>query len=622
MHTLPRSILLITALSLLLAGLLLFDVVPFLRGGFGWQWPYDRVALSHALPLIITITAYLAGAWLLQRARRVWPLLAWSFAGVIALSAASMVLRSDDALYELFVRTASGVTTGQHLAGVEIDWSDPAWLNWTHTVEPFVGRSGHIVLSGPALPMWYGVLNTALEQTPALAESLQRPLIEYQCRNYDLLAYTPAQWASAWFGMLMPVWAALGVIPLYGVARRLIGADKARTVVSWWPLIPALILFAPTWNTLYPLVALVAFWMLLRGLDGRAGWLIASGLICGLLTFANFSMLPLLGLFGFYTLLHDLWHKRRRWLHPVGVGLWFGVGLILPWVVFWLASGLTPVDLFNHSMANHLILDRPYVPWLWLHFWEWALLTGVPVIVLWLKGTWRQRQAVKPGAVLGLALLLTMLVLIFAGIARGETGRVWLFFAPFVLICAASGLPAQHQKRTWWAISGAQAALLLVVGATWLLINAPNITPPPSPPGAVVAERPVNATWSNQFQLTGWDAERIDDHLQLRLNWQTRESMTTPYWFAALLVAPDGSVPQETIVWQALDTAYPTTCWKAGEIVGDTIDLPLPADPQPGEWWISLSVFADKEQPEVRLPVTAPDGSTDDQLGLGPVRLP
>ena len=75
---------------------------------------------EHALPLIITITAYLAGAWLLQRARRVWPLLAWSFAGVIALSAASMVLRSDDALYELFVRTASGVTTGQHLAGVGV----------------------------------------------------------------------------------------------------------------------------------------------------------------------------------------------------------------------------------------------------------------------------------------------------------------------------------------------------------------------------------------------------------------------------------------------------------------------------------------------------------------------
>jgi hypothetical protein len=68
------------------------------------------------------------------------------------------------------------------------------------------------------------------------------------------------------------------------------------------------------------------------------------------------------------------------------VGLWFGVGLISPWLIFWLASGLTPIDLFNFSMANHLILDRPYVPWLWLHFWEWALLTGVPAYAIWKGG--------------------------------------------------------------------------------------------------------------------------------------------------------------------------------------------------------------------------------------------
>src|SRR5690606_23747846 len=116
--------------------------------------PYDPVPLARVVPLTFALGLYVAGAWwLLRRARGSWPLLLWSVAGVMALSVAGLWLRSDDALYELFVRTASGVTTGQHFAGAEIDWSDPAWVNWPQTVEPFVGRSGHIVLSGPALPL-------------------------------------------------------------------------------------------------------------------------------------------------------------------------------------------------------------------------------------------------------------------------------------------------------------------------------------------------------------------------------------------------------------------------------------------------------------------------------------
>ena len=63
----------------------------------------------------------------------------------------------------------------------------------------------------------------------------------------------------------LPLWGALAVFPLCHIARRLNGVQGARLAVSWWPLVPALVLFAPTWNTLYPLFALVAFWLLLRG---------------------------------------------------------------------------------------------------------------------------------------------------------------------------------------------------------------------------------------------------------------------------------------------------------------------------------------------------------------------
>jgi hypothetical protein len=223
--------------------------------------------------------------------------------------------------------------------------------------------------------------------------------------------------------------------------------------------------------------------------------------------------------------------------------------------------------------------------------------------------------------VLTLALLLTMAVLIFAGIARGETGRVWLFFAPFVLMSAAAGLQTEKSGRSWLLLSGAQVALLLVVAGTWVLINAPNMSPPPESPGPVTAHQPVDAVFADSFRLVGWDAQPTTNRIQLHLNWQDLNPVTTPYWFSALLVAPDGSLPQESQVWQGLDTRYPTTCWQPGEIVGDTISLPLPDDAQSGDWWLSLSVFADKSDPEDRLLVTLPDGTIDNQVGIGPIRL-
>ena len=619
-----RFIYLLAGLCGLLALVLLFDLIPFLRGGFGWQWPYELVALTHMLPLLIVAVIYVVGAgFLLQGTQRdVW-LLIWSFLGIVTLSLAGLYLRSHDAIYELFVRTASGVTTGQHLAGVEINWFDPNWVNWPVTVQPFVGRSGHIVLSGPALPLWYGLLNAVFEQLPTFANPLHQALVPYQCRNYDLLAYTPAQWASAWFGMLMPVWAALSVWPLYYVARRLAGQAVAHLAVSWWPMVPALVLFTSTWNTVYPLTAAVAFWLLMRGDDEfvRPVWLVLAGLLTGLLTFANFSLLPLLGLLGFYTLLRNLWLKKQNLIHPLIVGFWFAIGLIVPWLIFWLVSGLTPLDLFNFSMSNHLILDRPYVPWLWLHFWEWTLLTGVPLVGLWLW--WALRRERTPVGALALALFLTLGLLIFAGVARGETGRVWLFFAPFVLICAAVGLDSlkDSTQRSWFLISGSQIVLLSVVAGTWVLINAPNMSPPPESPGPVVTNQPVDATFSSAFRLVGWDAQQIGDHVQLNLNWQVLERVATPYWFSALLVAPDGSLPKDSQVWQALDTRYPTSCWQPGEQVGDSIDIVLPADAEAGEWWLSLSAFSDKNDPEDRLRVILPDGSGDNQVGLGPLHI-
>lgn len=648
--SLPRPITILVGVSLVLAAALGFDWLPFLRGGeiFHWQWPYVPADVIRALPLVLTLIVYLVGAWALFRySERPIGLIVWSMVGAAVIPLTVIFIRHDNVLYELFARTISGTATGPHLAAAEIDWSGTQWHDWTAVMESYFGRSGHVFLSPPGLPMWYGLLNALLGTVPSVASALQQVLLPSQCQNYNLLKYTPAEWASAWFGILMPLWAALTVLPLYAVARRL--GVAVRQVIAWFPLIPALIMFAPSWNTVYPLMAVLAFWWLLIGIERGKGWVLASGLLMGIMTFVNFSLIPLAGLFGFYTLLDYALKPSigrgdvsgRGYLRPLLIGLQFAIGVMVPWVIYWFIAHGTPVEMLRQSLTAHLDLDRPYVPWLWFHSWEWALFTGIPLIVLWIAaGVQRARQWREGGSVLGLALLLTMIALVLSGTARGETGRVWLFFSPFVLLAAGEWLqrretvnepassPADNtphletaqSSKLWFALTFAQVVLLLALVLTWTVIDAPDVISPPAAPGAQTAANAGGMTFGGQFQLASWDAHVEGNAILLTLNWRAQQPMTVPYWFGALLVYPDGHSVPNAVVWQPFDTHYPTTCWAPGVTLGDSVRLPLPDDAPAGNWWISLSSFSDDAATQL-LPVTLPDGSQDRQVGLGPVSV-
>lgn len=625
-----RPVVAITGGAWLLAAALALDLTPWLRGGYGWRWPYEPVPAARAILLVGATAIYTGGAWLLlRRTRRPAPGLAWNVLGAAILPLAAIALRHDDVTYELFVRTASPMTTGPHMAAATIDWESDAWHDWPATMRELNERGNrHAALSPPGLPLWNHALNVALDRIPQLTDRLHRALLPYQCHNTNLLNYTPAEWASAWFGILMPLWAALAALPLYVVAARLIGPDAAREVAAWWALVPALVMFAPSWNTLYPVLSLIAFGLLLIGLERGPGAargalaLILAGVTCGLLIFANLSTVPLIGLLGFYTLLHTLNEQRRAWQRAVAVGVWVGVGLALPWLVYGAITGGTPVAIVRAALDAHLELERAYLAWVWLHAWEWALFSGLPLVVLWLVAGMRGIRPAGGGARLALALILTLAVVDLSGLARGETGRVWLFFTPFVLIAARDGLRrltgGPGRGRPWLAIALGQAALMLALATHWNVIGS-ELTPPPDPPGGVGAARPADAVFGGALHLRGWDATVQDGVVVLRLDWQADERPTVAYFFSALLVAPDGAPVPQAVVWQPFDTRYPATCWAPGEWVGDTVRLPLPPDAAPGEWWISLSVLGDAARDYQPVPLSSGDGV---QIGLGPIAVP
>lgn len=634
----PRLFWFIIALTLLIAAAFAFNISEWLRGGFGWRWEYVAVGDWRTLPLILVAIIYAVGAWAVFK-RMPRAVIAWALIGAVLLAVAAAIARDGDALRLFFARTASLVASGEHPSAALIDWAGGEWRDWTAVMAEYGGNVG---TSPPGMFMLYALSAALIDAVPGASDALYRHLLVYQCHNYDLLALTPAAWASAWFGILTPVLAALGVFPLWSLTRRAAGETAARFAVLGYALIPGMMAFATSSSTLFPLLALIIFDLLMRalkrGLASRGGvlWLVAAGGVYGAGMFLNFVFLPLAALYGFYTLTHYAFVDRRAgrplWT-PIAVGAIFGAGALIPWVIFFAITGETFFDLLAQSLGYHLQLDRPYAFWVWFHVWDWAVWSGIGWVLVALVGLWRglkpEHRRIHP-PLIGLSLALTVLALTLSGTTRGESGRIWLFLSPFALAAAAETLTrftaAPHTRRLWGALMGAHVALALALGLFIEAYPAPDLPPPPAPPQVSVSQ-PIDALFTDRasgarFRLTGWDAAQNGENITLSLQWEGVQRPLEAYFFGATLVSPDGQTyPVEA--WQpGLEGArrYPTTCWDAGVIVGDTLPIALPVNAAAGDWWLSLAAFGDDTHPEGRLAVSTAQGE-DVQIGLGPIRI-
>lgn len=102
--------------------------------------------------------------------------------------------------------------------------------------------------------------------------------------------------------------------------------------------------------------------------------------------------------------------------------------------------------------------------------------------------------------------------------------------------------------------------------------------------------------------------------LALTLAWQAARPPRRDYTMLLHLIGPDGQLAAQ---WDRLPLGgvVPSTLWREGETLADTMTLPLPQDLAPGEYRLVVGLYdlATPGDPWVRLPVTrhgAPAGDT------------
>jgi hypothetical protein len=289
-----------------------------------------------------------------------------------------------------------------------------------------------------------------------------------------------ASWLLGACGCLIPA-------VVFAMLRRSVGAEQALAVAAVLGLMPSMLFYFPTLDQLIALAS-VLMAAALAATRRHWGWAAAAGLIAAAALFVSLGAVALVALGGIFLLLRAVrqagesgdvaWSDTRSALVPLlafGAGLLAGLGL-------WYAGGVDTILVFRQGLGAHSTITgmasfRSYGLWVWLNFVEFAIFMGLPLSVLVVAAVPRVIRTLRTisspalPAYLAGASLVTLLMLDISGAVKGETGRIWLFFMPWLAAAVGPELVDADGRR--WRL----LILTLALTGLQLLVMAWTMQP-------------------------------------------------------------------------------------------------------------------------------------------------
>ena len=269
--------------------------------------------------------------------------------------------------------------------------------------------------------------------------------------------------------LLIMLSASLTVIPLYGLIRRTCSIQAAWIGSALWPALPAVAIFIPKSDTMFPLLGLTILWLWLTAWDRRslvvaffAGLVTWTGLLCSL------AFLPVLLAAALMTLGKSCFFSKSKGLvstndllkscqsATIGIRHWVCiaaaiVGFIVPSICLWYATKINLINVWLLNYRNHagFYQQYPRTYWKWLLFnpLELSFAAGWPVAVMAFVSCWsvlcrsRQRKDLTTpisyaktdiiAVVISIAFVWGALWL--TGKNSGEAARLWIMFLPWLI---------------------------------------------------------------------------------------------------------------------------------------------------------------------------------------------
>ena len=270
----------------------------------------------------------------------------------------------------------------------------------------------------------------------------------------------------------------LGGLVTYAICRRLF-QDRIIAFYAFvlYCLVPSKLIFFPILNTVTPLFILVCLYLLVLYLD-KKHWGFLALLGVSLYALVLFEPSPLAtGLIFVAVLINGLARKALQPKDLVKI-------VVIPATVFFALYGIMRLafsfDLF--SMFAYMLKDaasfnvgaeRGYWIWVLENSKEFLYGAGVPIVLIFLlnlvllftkkgepengKHFWCMEKWFS------VSLLVTYLAVLFLGINRGETTRLWIYLAAFFQIPAAVYLGKKVRHHWLFFIVAATMAMQAMV---------------------------------------------------------------------------------------------------------------------------------------------------------------
>ncbi len=254
--------------------------------------PVGSLAKLSFIPPIVAACLYIGFVWLGERRLercRATEMSAWMFGLIvcgftwlwIVQESAPESYQLSKAAWVLYFRGSSGYFAEAREGAKDL----PAYLAG-YEARMAEGDVLHIGTHPPGLVIVFRALLAACSSYPSLTNLVLATEPDSVREAFDELRRTaPAtrkprcreHEAVLWLAtLLLQAGVALTVIPLFGLLRRTLSRRASWLGVSFWSAIPALAVFIPKSDCLYPLVATGFLWLWLTGLDRRS--LVLAGL--------------------------------------------------------------------------------------------------------------------------------------------------------------------------------------------------------------------------------------------------------------------------------------------------------------------------------------------------------
>ncbi len=585
------------------------DWLPLLRGPAPetaeWYWPYQlRPYALWFKPVLAALLMLVVSAWWLRQPGHGRA----ATGGLFLLAAATFLLQlallnADNAngRDELLNRVYSNLESGFFQPAAEVDDLHTALQNYPALMPTF--SSEHARTHPPGLLMANRLTIQLLTRFPGLADRLASPAVAARCIDLWLLDRSTAVAAALLIWAVLPlVVAALTLFPAYWLARLMLPDTAVKLAVLLVATLPSLLLFAPKAVQLYVPLNLLVFLAFYCGLQRQsARWFLLSGLLFSLATFLSLGNAALALLLVVYGALH-LWPGAAvNEDHPFasswgtdyllaslkGIAA-FVLGAVVLWLFYWLGWGVPPWAIVQTGLGQHyelVTLLRRYTWWLVWDLVDVVLFAGWVVVVGFisvLRQSWR--RPLTPAHKLAVSTAVLLLVLDISGSARGEVGRLWLFFFPFIALAAAFWLAeAQPGWRRQTVLVGCQLLLVFSLALAWRPVRAVAVVATRPSPVEAAAAIDSNELFGDALRLTGYTVEATDAALRLTLFWRAEAGVLRPYTVFNQLLNAQNEVVAQQDNWP-VNGQWPPTCWRVGETIQDAYIIPLPEALPPGRY--------------------------------------